>query len=222
MKLVLFDIDKTLLKSAKGHHLSFSEAFKKVYGIETDIDIIEHDGMTDQQIITEVLKKNGVDEQTIKSKMPECIAVMVDYFNQVVKDEAIIVLDGVPELLEELKKNNILVGLLTGNLESIARAKLTKVGLNDYFKLGGFGSDDINRANLVKIAIDRAKENFTFNGKVFLVGDALKDMEAGKQVGVKNIGVATGKYSIEQLKAAGADFTLPNLINKKEFLEILK
>jgi len=218
----LFDIDKTLLKSASGHHLSFSEAFKKVYGIDTDIDIIEHDGMTDQQIITEVLKKNGVAEETIKSKMVECMKIMVDYFNKVVKDENITVLDGVPELLEELKRNNVLIGLLTGNLEHIARAKLTRVGLNDYFKLGGFGSDDIDRANLVKIAISRAKEKFNFNGSVFLVGDAPKDMEAGKQAGVKNIGVATGKYSMEQLKAAGANFTIPNLENKEEFLEILK
>ena len=148
--------------------------------------------------------------------------IMVDYFNKVVKDENITVLDGVPELLEELKRNNVLIGLLTGNLEHIARAKLTRVGLNDYFKLGGFGSDDIDRANLVKIAISRAKEKFNFNGSVFLVGDAPKDMEAGKQAGVKNIGVATGKYSMEQLKAAGANFTIPNLENKEEFLEILK
>lgn len=220
-KLVLFDIDKTLIKSARGHHLSFSEGFKKVYGINTDIDIIEHDGMTDQQIIIEVLKKNGVNEEEIKSKMAECMSVMVEYFNQVVKDEKIIILDGVPELLVELEKNNVLIGLLTGNLEPIARAKLTKIGLNHYFKLGGFGSDDINRANLVKIAVGRAQDKFNFNRDVFLVGDALKDMEAGKQAGVKNIGVATGKYSMEQLKAAGADFTVPNLENKEEILKII-
>jgi phosphoglycolate phosphatase len=221
MKLVLFDIDKTLLKGARGHYLSFSEAFKKVYGMDTDIDIIEHDGMTDQQIITEVLKKNGISEEEIKLKMSKCMAVMVDYFNQVVNNEKITVLDGVPELLVELERNNILIGLLTGNLEPIARAKLTKIGLNDYFKLGGFGSDNINRATLVKIATNRAKEKFNFNGDVFLVGDTPKDMEAGKQAGVKNIGIATGKYPIEQLKATGADFTLPNLKNKEEFLQIL-
>ncbi len=220
-KLVLFDIDKTLLKSARGHHLAFSEAFRKVYGINTDIDVIEHDGMTDQQILMEILKKNGVTEEEIKLKMQKCMTVMVNYFNRVVKDENITVLDGVRELLKELQKNDILTGLLTGNLEPIARAKLTKVGLNDFFKLGGFGSDDANRANLVKIAISRAKEKFNFNGIVFMVGDALKDMEAGKQAGVKNIGVATGKYSIEQLKVAGADFTLPDLKNKEEFLKII-
>ncbi|MDD5145116.1 MAG: HAD family hydrolase [Candidatus Pacebacteria bacterium] len=220
--MVLFDIDKTLLKSARGHHLSFSEAFKKVFEVDADIDMIEHDGMTDQQIITEILKKNGIAEEEIKSRMAYCTAVMVDYFNEVVKDEKIIILDGVPELLEELEKNNILIGLLTGNLEPIARAKLVKVGLNDYFKLGGFGSDDMSRAELVKIAMVRAKDKFNFNGSVFLVGDTPKDMEAGKAAGVKNIGVATGKYSMDQLKDAGANFVIPNLKNKEEFLNIIR
>lgn len=221
-KLVLFDIDKTLLKSARGHHLAFSEAFKKVYGIDSDINIIEHDGMTDQQIITEVLKKNGVNEEEIKSKMGKCMTVMIEYFDNVIENEKIVILNGVPELLKELEENNVLIGLLTGNLELIARAKLTKIGLNHYFKLGGFGSDDINRANLVKIAVERAKDKFNFSGVVFLIGDALKDMEAGKQAGVKNIGVATGKYSMEQLKAAGADFIVPSLENKEEILKIIK
>jgi len=62
-KLVLFDIDSTLIKGAKGHREAFSEAFKEIYGVDTTIDIINHHGMTDQQIIIEVLKKNGLDEQ---------------------------------------------------------------------------------------------------------------------------------------------------------------
>ena len=219
MKLVLFDIDKTLLKGTRGHHLAFSDAFKKVYGVNTDIDIIEHDGMTDQQIIIEVLKKNDIAETVIKSKMTECMALMVDYFSNVIKDEKIIILDGVPELLEELKRNNILLGLVTGNLEAIARAKLIKIGLNHFFKFGGFGSDDVDRSNLVKLAIKRAENNFNFNfdNNVFLAGDTAKDMEAGRKAQVKNIGVATGKYSREQLEAAGADFTVPNLKDKEEF-----
>ena len=220
-KLVLFDIDKTLIKGARQHHIAFSNAFKKVYGIDADIDMVEHDGMTDWQIINEVLSASGIAKEKIDSKMALCMQAMVDYYNQAVKDEDIIVLNGVPELLEELKTNNILLGLLTGNLEQIARAKLSKVGLNDYFKLGGFGSDDINRANLVKIAVERAKNKFNFNGDIFLVGDTSRDVNAGKEAGVKTIAVATGKYSLEQLKSAGADFVLPNLEHKEEFLKIL-
>ena len=159
-KLVLFDIDKTLIKSSKGHNAAFSNAFKIVFGIDTNIDIINHHGMTDQQVIIEVLKKKGLNEQTIKSNLEECMKVMVNSFNKTVKNDEIVVLGGVQELLKELSKHNILMGLVTGNLEPIARGKLKKVGLNRYFKVGGFGSDDINRTNLVKLAIRRAEENF--------------------------------------------------------------
>ncbi len=222
-KLVLFDIDKTLIKSSRGHRGAFSEAFKTVYGVDSTIDVISYHGMTDQQIIVEVLKKNGLDEQKIKSKLKECMKIMIESFNKTIDTDNIIVLDGVSELLEELDKRNILMGLVTGNLEPIAKAKLKKVGLNRYFKVGGFGSDDMNRTNLVKLAIKRA-EGFDFNydnGNIFLVGDTPLDIKAGKEAGVITIGVTTGIYSKEDLKNANADFILENLKNKRKFLEMI-
>lgn len=222
-KLVLFDIDKTLIKSSRGHSTAFSKAFRIVYGIDTTIDIINHHGMTDQQIIIEVLKKNGLDEQTIKSKLEECMKVMVDSFNKIVAKDEIIVLSGVQELLEELNEHNVLMGLVTGNLEPIARGKLKKVGLNHYFKVGGFGSDDINRTTLVKLAIKRAEENFDFkfDNNIFLFGDSPQDMKAGKEANVKTVGVTTGIYSKEELENAGADFILENLKNINNVLKII-
>jgi phosphoglycolate phosphatase-like HAD superfamily hydrolase len=222
-KLVLFDIDRTLITSSKAHHKAFSEGFKKVYGVDTSIDIINHHGMTDQQIIIEVLKKNGFSEKKIKSKIEECIKMMTDSFNKFIKNEKIIPLDGVQELLEVLNKKGFVIGLVTGNLENIARGKLRKAGLNHYFKVGGFGSDDINRTNLVRLAIKRAKENFNFkfNNNVSLIGDAPQDMKAGKEAGVKTIGVTTGIYSKEQLEGAGADFVVESLRDKNKILEIL-
>lgn len=222
-KLVLFDMDQTLIESSKGHDTAFSEAFRKVYGVDTTIDIINHHGMTDQQIITEVLKKNGLDEKTIESKLEECMKVMIDSFNEIVNSDEIILLDGVQELLEELNRNNVLMGLITGNLEPIARGKLKKVGLNHYFKVGGFGNDDINRTNLVKLAIKRTEENlnFKFNNNVFLFGDTPQGMKAGKEVGIKTIGVTTGVYSKKQLKDAGADFVVVNLKDKNGILKII-
>lgn len=222
-KLVLFDIDRTLIKGSRGHKIAFSEAFKKVYGVDTTIDIINHHGITDQQIIIEVLKKNELDEPTIKSKLEECLKEMIDSFDKIVDGDKIIVLEGVQELLEELNKNNILMGLVTGNLEPIARGKLKKVSLDRYFKVGGFGSDDINRTNLVKLAIKRAEENFDFrsNNNVFLFGDAPQDMKAGKEAGVKTVGVTTGIYSKEQLENVDADFIFENLKDTNKVLKII-
>ena len=179
--------------------------------------------MTDQQIIIEVLKKKGLDEHTIKAKLEKCMKVMIEIFNKHNHQDEVIVLDGAKELLEELNKNNILMGLVTGNLEEIAKVKLKKIGLNKYFKVGGFGSDDINRTNLVKLAIKKAEDNFNFefNDNVFLFGDAIQDIKSGKEAGIKTIGVATGIYSEEQLKDAGADFVVENLKDKDEILRII-
>jgi len=223
-KLALFDIDKTLINGSKAKDkIAFPEAFRRVYGVDTSIDIINHSGMTDQQIIIEVLKKNEIDEQVIKSKIEECMKVMVEVFNRNIGEEKIVLLDGVNNLLKELNKQNVLMGLVTGNLESIARKELEKAGINDYFKIGGFGSDDISRTNLVKLAIKRAEEEFEFefNNNVFLFGDAPQDIKAGRGVGIKTIGVTTGIYSEEQLKNAGADFIVKNLENHKKILKII-
>ncbi|MFA4818910.1 MAG: HAD family hydrolase [Patescibacteria group bacterium] len=222
-KLVLFDIDQTLIKNSKGHSAAFSQAFKIVYDIDTTIDIINGQGMTDQQIIIEVLKKNGLAEQAIKSKLHKCMKIMVESFNKMVDKDEIMVLSGAQELLEELNKHRVLMGLVTGNLEPIARKKLKKVGLNHYFKVGGFGSDDINRTNLVKLAIKKAGKKFDlkFNNNIFLVGDTPQDMIAGKEAKVKTVGVATGIYSKRQLENAGADFILENLRDINKVLRIV-
>ncbi len=166
--LVLFDIDKTLIKSSSGHKLSFSDAFKKVFSVDTNIDIINHHGMTDQQIIIEVLKKNGVDEESIKSKLKECIDAMVESYEKISGEDKVILLDDVKESLDELNEKSYILGLVTGNLEPIAWSKLKKAGIDGYFSVGGFGSDDINRANLVRLAIKRARDEFNIDFDIII------------------------------------------------------
>ena len=223
-KLVLFDIDGTLISVCNAHLKSFSEAFKKVYGIDADIEVINYHGMTEQQIIIGVLEKKGLSEQEIKSKIKECLEAMADSFNRFIKDEKIVLLEGVQQLLEELDKNNFKMGLVTGGSEDIARGKLKKAGINHYFKVGGFGNDDIDKADLVKLAVKRAQEKFNFNfDNIFLFGDAPQDMKAGKEAGVKTIGATAGIYSEKELKGAGADFIVESLKDKDRILkEIIK
>jgi phosphoglycolate phosphatase-like HAD superfamily hydrolase len=180
--------------------------------------------MTDQQIIIEVLKKKGLNEVDIRPRLGECTKVMSDSFSQAFSSEEITILDGVPELLEKLTRQGFLMGLVTGNLESIARGKLKKAGIEGFFKVGGFGSDHIDRAELVRIAIREAEENFNFqpDNNVFLFGDAPQDMKAAKEGGAKAIGVTTGIYTREQLEEAGANIVLANLKDKNKILEVLE
>lgn len=223
-KLILFDIDKTLLTGGNNIHRSaFSQAIKKFFNIDTSIDVIDHAGKTDKQILIEVLSKEGIKELEARGKLGDMIEEMSKIFEAGINSEKLTVANGVRELLEALSNNNVLVGLLTGNLEVIAKSKMKNVFLDSYFKVGGFGSDDEVRSNLIKIAIKRAKDNFGFkcDNNVFVIGDTPRDIEAGKDAGVKTVGVATGKYSIEELKMAGADYIFNDLSHKEELLGVL-
>ena len=221
--LILFDIDKTLVKSSMEYVIAFSKGFREVYDIDSTIDIIDYCGMTDQQIIVEVLKKKGLTESEIDLEIHECMDVILDYFDKIKDSIQVEVLVGVLKLLKELKEQNFIIGLVTGNLEPIGRGKLEKVGLNHYFRFGGFGSDDASRTKLVKLAIKRAGENFgfKFEDNVFLFGDTPRDMNAGNKAGVVAIGVATGGYSKEELEDANADYVVRNLGDTQGILDLV-
>lgn len=224
MKLILFDIDKTLIDRSECHHQAFKHAFKEVFGVETTIDIINYHGKTDPQIMHEVLLARGLKEKDICPFKTSFLDALSKYFVANVKSDKIKVMDGAQSLLKELKKQNILLGLLTGNLETIAYAKLNHVGLDHYFRLGGFGSDSYYRANLVLKAMTRAKKNFGFipNEKnTFVVGDTPRDIAAGLKAKILTIGVASGEYSIRDLKDSGAHFVLNDLRDIDSFLEIV-
>ncbi len=222
-KLILFDVDYTLINGLNGHKQAFIVAFEKVYGIKTNIDIIEHYGMTDQEIIIKVLLKNKLERKEIFTKLEKCMKEMESVFKKLVDNDEIILLPGVKETLRHLTDYDVGIGLITGNLEVIAREKLNKAGISSYFKFGGFGSDNLKRSNLVKIAIERAKKIYQceFND-IFIIGDTPRDIRAGEEAGVKTIGVATGDYSKNQLKKAGANFVLESLNEREKLIRIIE
>ena len=221
--LILFDIDKTLIKGSTEYTVAFSKGFRDIYNIDSTIGIIKYQGMTDQQIIVEVLKKKGLKESEIAPKLKECVQVILDYFNELKDSIQIEILGGVPELLKKLEEQNFLIGLVTGNLEPIGRRKLEEAGLNHYFKVGGFGSDDIDRTELVKLAIKRAEENlnFEFDDNVFLFGDTPRNIKAGNDARIVTVGVATGNYSKEELENANADYVVDNLQDTQKILDLV-
>lgn len=222
--LVLFDVDGTLVSTDvfRHHKKAFAEAFRCVYSTETTIDTITHYGMTDKKIIISVLKKFGLDRNRIEEKIDLAMGYMIKYFEKQISSEKIVPLPGVLELIKTLTKKNIMLGLVTGNIENIARTKLEKASIYKYFKLGGFGNEDTVRSNLVKLAINRAEElGLVGNKSVFVVGDTPEDIKSGKNAGVKTIAVATGNYSRKELKEANPDFVLKDLKNRKMFLDIV-
>jgi phosphoglycolate phosphatase len=222
-KLLMFDVDNTLVKASNIHKLSFSVAIKQIYDVAIRVDDINHHGMTDQQIIFDLLQKKGLSEEEINPKLVDCMKAMINYYIDHIDKDNVVVFEGVVELIKELYNRGHSLALVTGNLEAIARMKLEKVGLNQYFNFGGFGSEHIDRTELVRLAIKRAGSSFNIkrNSQIYLFGDTPQDIKSGNTVGITTIGVATGIYSSRELYSAGADYVLEDLRNTDRVIAIV-
>ena len=213
-KLILFDIDGTLTASAIGHIEAHAVAYQKVFGIYGSIFMIDFDGKTDRRITKEVLASLGVAEAELEAKLPMHLQVMGEYYDSLKPYLKPKLLPGVAELLYRLHNdNNVLLGNVTGNLERIAKDKLEVAGIAEYFDFGGFGSESDERPELVRLAIERARDRGFEGDDVYVIGDTPVDITAGNAAGAKTVGVATGSYSQKDLQEAGATITLPSLDN---------
>lgn len=188
MKIPLFDIDGTLFKTGgQLHQDAFNNAFLTVYGVPAKQRDINPEGMTDRQIIVEVLKLRGMTPEEIRLKIPEATEYMKKYFEEHKNEAKPEVLPGVKKLLTKLKEENISMGVLTGNVEGIAWTKIERAGLRSFFDFGAFGSQSEVRAELVEIARRNAEKvlDRSFQIQDFaIVGDTPKDIKCARDTGM--------------------------------------
>lgn len=206
MKLVLFDIDGTLIATEGAGKRAVTRALKDVFG-STGPEDYHFDGKTDPQIVRELMKLDGVDDKTIDAKMHRLLNVYIEnltYELRAPDKPRPRTLSGVPELLDALEaRSDVVMGLLTGNIERGARMKLDAVGIEfSRFRVGAFGSDHERRPQLPAIARERCRRQtgaFVQGAQVVVVGDTPDDMTCGRALGAQAIGVATGRFSVPQL-----------------------
>lgn len=213
--LVLFDIDSTLLKGTKAHKEAFRRAFMETFGLAKGLDEVKvlH-GRTDPDLVEEALSLEGIPIHLIRSQMLKVTDSVVRNYYSLYGEDLPQKLPGASDLLSFLKSQEIALGLVTGNLEPIGWAKLSQVSLDSYFTLGAFSSDSPDRVTLVRLAIEKhMKSSASVNhpGTIFMVGDALQDMEAASKNDIVGIGVCTGIYTPKELFGAGARFVVENL-----------
>jgi phosphoglycolate phosphatase len=217
-RLILFDIDGTLLTTDGAAKRAFHRALLEVYGTAGPIGSHLFDGKTDPQIARELLREAGFPDAAIDGGFPR---FWPSYLRELALElnlpgHRTTVLPGVHALLEALERRSAdcVLGLLTGNGERGAVLKLAAAGIHSPFPVGAFGSDDERRAALPAVAVRRARErlNRTYTGAdIVIIGDTPHDVACGRELGVRAVAVATGRHAAEDLERAGADLVLDDL-----------
>jgi phosphoglycolate phosphatase-like HAD superfamily hydrolase len=215
-RLVLFDIDGTILSSAGVASGIFAEALAEAVGHPVPMDGYSMAGRTDRQIARELLRRAGAASDTLDRLIDQVLERYLERFAPALAASTRPRLfPGVRALVERLATDpDVLLGLLTGNLERGAAIKLTHFGLHHHFKLGAYGSDAEERRALVPIAIERAHalSGRRFAGReVIVIGDTPLDIDCGKAAGAATIAVATGPYPVAALAAHGPDALFTDL-----------
>jgi phosphoglycolate phosphatase len=214
MKMLLFDVDLTLVATGGAGVRALDRAFEERLEISDAMASITPHGKTDPSIVREVCHRNRIiNPIDIESITVDILNMYLTYLEEEVsRSEGYRVLPGILELLKAIHPlETVQLGLATGNLESGARIKLERGGLNAFFRFGGYGSDAEDRVELVKRA---AREGSGASGRVvasedtFVIGDTPRDIDAGRKAGFRTVGVATGSYSLEELEKAGADLAI--------------
>jgi len=214
VRLVLFDIDGTLVSTGGAGMKSFGEAFEAAFGVADATAKIKFAGRTDYSIFRELCKLNGVEHT------PENRESFFSHYLRLVDNH----LDaneggpfpGVVRLLDDLTAlpDAPVIGLLTGNIREGAKRKLSTYGLWDRFALGGFANDNEDR-NLIAVAAaakgSKYLERKLDGPEIVVIGDTPKDIACGKRIGARTVGVATGGATLETLRACEPDWAVADL-----------
>jgi phosphoglycolate phosphatase len=226
-KLVLFDIDGTLVLTGGAGIRAMNRAGESVLGLANLLDGVPVAGRTDWIILHDALKNAGhdLDEdlfERMRAAHHEFLREEILQPGEGVKD----VMPGIRALLPLLQsRQGVALGLLTGNFEEAARIKLGHFDLWNYFRCGAFGDDAADRNALVPFAVDRARTcglgDFDY-ADVLVIGDTPSDVACANAVGAVPVAVATGTYSVDALRSTGAPFVLEDLSDTEGFMRMIE
>jgi len=212
---ILFDVDGLLITTGGAGTRSWRWAFNELYGIPADIGKFTEAGMTDP-VVGRLTFTSVIGREPSPVELTRVIShYLMRLPEEVASSSGYKVLAGVDELLPRLCKAGFLLGITTGAVEAAAHIKLARANLNRFFSFGAYGSDSADRGELTRKAIDRAGEilgSALDPQRVLVLGDTPKDIAAAHAAHAIGVGVASGHYSEEELREAGADYVLGSLL----------
>ena len=226
MRLLLFDIDGTLINSSRIGRAALGRALLDVFGTTGALDTYEFAGKTDRRIVRDLMVEAGWDDETIAARMAQLDERMAAAGRDLFTPQAIWACPGVPELLEALgRRNDVMLALLTGNIRHTVPLKLSAAGIDPAaFSGGAYGSDSLERDDLFAIALERVRQStgIAFAGKdVTIIGDTPADIRCARHGGGRAIAVATGPYPAQLLGRHSPDHLFHDLVHTDEVLRAL-
>lgn len=213
MHVCLFDIDGTLINTSGAGKCAMEGALRNAFGVTAPTHGIPYAGRTDRAIAEDLFRYHDV--EVTEERWDFFRKTYLELLRICLQDRSGVVLPGVQELLDHLAgRNEIVIGLLTGNIRDGAYRKLSHFSLDRYFSFGGFGDNHTDRDDVARSALQVvAKE--TNNGfhpdRLWVIGDTPADVKCGKAIGAKTIAVATGTHSRSELQSNSPDLTLTDL-----------
>lgn len=215
MKLTLFDIDGTLLHCGPQVRPLFAAALIEVFGTAGDVNAYDFSGRTDSRIVIDLLTGAGIPEGEVRRGLPRVRALYAEKLEGSLDRRGMRLLPGIPEMLEDLApREDVVLGLLTGNWEAGARTKLSRFDLNRFFGFGAFGCDAVDRSDLPPVAFERAERAVGRRfrpAETLIIGDSLHDVTCARAHGIPVLAVATGWTPADALREAGADWVISDL-----------
>ncbi|WP_420630983.1 HAD hydrolase-like protein [Candidatus Leptofilum sp.] len=222
-KLLLFDIDGTLIRSNGAGRLTLAYALETLYGTCGPLDSYNMSGKTDPRIITDLLMAVGIPATEIKQKLPAIYELMAEHGQKIFWEKEMTPCPGIPALLAQLAaRDDLLLGLLTGNAQLTAPLKLSAAGVDPLlFKVGAYGSDALDRNELPAIGMARANQltggNFNGNNTI-IIGDTPADILCARAGRATAVAVASGWHAASTLADYHPDYLFDNLANTEQVL----
>jgi phosphoglycolate phosphatase len=227
LSFILFDIDGTLLLSGGAGMRAMSRAFEATFGVADAFAGLWPAGQTDRYLVSEALNRAGLPDSAEHHDQFQraYVALLADEIRHPGTGRRG-VMPGVQSLLDALTVNNAFhLALLTGNYEAAARIKLAHFKLEGFFPWGTYGHESTDRNELGCLALARARERqipASSIARAVIVGDTPQDIACAKAAGARVVAVATGPYSVEELKNSGADVAVPDLSDTEAIVELLR
>ena len=205
----VFDIDGTLLVTQDlVHWNALHQAMIEAYGVDTTIEGIPYHGMTDLSILRAALDRAGVRDGAFEARLPKALEIVCREVEANRTQIAPALCDGIPAVLQELRRQGKLLGVASGNLETVGWHKIEAAGLRDHFSFGFFSDRCERRAAIFQNAVEYARMRLGVNASVCFVGDTPSDIHAAREIGAAIVAVASGTFSVTDLTACSPDLCL--------------